>query len=84
MRTLDVSGYPRYLFWNYSPQAKDLPEKVVVRRVLLYGDLDEMFRLRKEVSPHRLQEVADELRSRGRFLKRANFIEKILIGKDQQ
>ena len=77
---MDVTDYPRYLFWNYAPTAMDLPEKVVVRRVLLYGDLDEMFRLRKEVSPQRLREIADELRSSGRFLKRANFIEKILLG----
>jgi len=81
MRTLNVTSYPRYLFWNYSPKAQDLPVKVVVRRVLLYGDIDDMVRLRDEVSPKRLQEVADDLRASGRFLKRANFIEKILIGK---
>ena len=82
MRTLKVTTYPRYLFWNYSPKAQNLPERVAVRRVLLYGSIEDMLRLRKEVSPARLQEVADELRSRGRCLMRANFIEKILIGKD--
>ena len=82
MRTLKVTTYPRYLFWNYSPKAQNLPERAVVRRVLLYGCIEDMLRLCKEVSPARLQEVADELRSRGRCLRRANFIEKILIGKD--
>lgn len=76
---MDITAYPRYLFWNYARDVTELPEEVAIRRVALYGDIEELRRLREDAQPEKLARLAVELRESGRFLKRANFIEKIML-----
>jgi len=76
---MNIALFPKHLFWSYDPRA-DLPDEVVAEQVILYGDLDDLFRLSNNVSPVIIAKVNKKISSRGRWKKRCYFVEKVILG----
>ncbi len=77
---MNISAFPKYIFWSYKPEA-DLPESLVTEQVLLYGDLEDMFRLSDLVSNQVIETVNKKISDTGRWQKRTNFINKVILRK---
>jgi len=76
---MKISAFPSYLFWSYSIDT-DLPEEIVVEQVILFGDLEDIFQLPALVSSDVIARVNRMIASRGRWQKRCNLIDKIILG----
>ena len=76
---MNIALFPKHLFWSYHPQA-DLPDEVVAEQVILYGDLDDLFRLSNHVSSVIISRVNKKISLRGRWKKRCYFVEKVILG----
>jgi hypothetical protein len=76
---MNISAFPKHLFWSYSKDA-DLPEEVVAEQVILYGDLEDLFQLSVLVSHDIIAGVNRQIASRGHWLKRCNLVDKIILG----
>ncbi len=77
---MQISHYPQSIFWSYAPNA-DLPDELVAEQVILYGDLDDIFRISKELPQELIQKVTDKIAERGHWEKRVNFMNKIILNK---
>ncbi|MCX6270752.1 MAG: hypothetical protein NTU44_05950 [Bacteroidetes bacterium] len=77
---MKIDAFPHYIFWSYNKTA-DLPEDLVTEQVLLYGDLDDLFRLSDLVSPEVIAAANDKISAKGHWLKRVNFVNKVILGK---
>ncbi|MDP1622225.1 MAG: hypothetical protein Q8M08_07785 [Bacteroidales bacterium] len=76
---MEIKVFPGYLFWSYSQKA-DLPEELVAEHVILYGDLEDIFRLSDLVSHDIIAKVNQEIFNSGRWPKRSYFIKKVILG----
>jgi hypothetical protein len=76
---MNISTFPRYLFWSYSNNA-DLPEEIVAEQVILFGDLEDIFQLSALVSSDVIARVNRMIAARGRWQKRCNLVDKIILG----
>jgi len=52
----------------------------VAEQVILYGDLEDLFRLSNNVSSVIIARVNQNISSRGRWKKRCYFVEKVILG----
>lgn len=77
---MQIAQFPRYIFWQYLPDA-DLPDRVVLENMLLYGDLDDLFRIPHLFSKQQISEIQKRISATGKWRKRAFFIQKILLDK---
>lgn len=73
-----ISSFPKYIFWQYKSDA-DLPGMLVLENVLLYGDLEDLFRITKLFTSQEISEVQQKIEAGGRWKKRAFFIKKVLL-----
>jgi hypothetical protein len=76
---MKITKFPHYLFWSYSLQA-DLPEELVSEQVILYGDLDDLFRLSDMVSHDVITAANQKIITQGRWEKRSHFVTKVILG----
>jgi len=76
---MNISTFPKHLFWSYSNDA-DIPEEVVAEQVIRYGDLEDLFQLSALVSSDVIAGVNRRIASQGHWLKRCNFVDKIILG----
>lgn len=77
---MKITAFPHHLFWSYSTSA-DLPEELVAEQVILYGDLDDIFRLSDMVSKDVINAANQKIMVLGRWKKRTYFVSKIILGK---
>ena len=75
---MQITQYPKHIFWEYKPEA-DLPDLVVLEKMLLYGDLDDLLFLPHHFSPDQIKLVLKNMEAGGRWKKRAFFIKKIVL-----
>lgn len=73
-----ISGFHRHIFWSYKADA-DLPEELVVRHVILYGELEDMILLTKKIDSRTIEKVLQSLSSAGHNKKRINFFQKVIM-----
>lgn len=78
MIKMQITQYPRHIFWQYTPEA-DLPDLVVLEKMLLYGDLDDLLAIPQHFSPEQIKLVLITIVAGGRWKKRVFFIKKILL-----
>ncbi len=78
VKNIDISNFARHIFWSYKGTAV-LNENIVMRNVLLYGDIEDYKELIKHVSKDSLLNSVKELEATGKNKKRINFIKKILL-----
>ena len=55
-----------YLFWSYQKNV-DLPADIVVRQVILYGEVSDMIKLSDEVDHAFIGQIANELSNISKF-----------------
>ena len=67
-----------HLFWSYQKNV-DLPADIVVRQVILYGEVSDMIKLSEEVDHVYIGQIANELSKNGRNRKRIFFLKKIIL-----
>ncbi|MDQ3193660.1 MAG: hypothetical protein M3P82_01545 [Bacteroidota bacterium] len=77
-KRIDTSDFPRHIFWNYKENVF-LNEDIVIRNVLLYGDIEDYKKLLKHISNDSLNKIVKQLEATGKNKKRINFIKKILL-----
>jgi hypothetical protein len=75
---MKIKQFPHYIFWSYSPQA-DLPEELIAEQVILYGDLDDLFRLSDMVSDDIIAAACLKIMAKGRWEKRCHFVNKVIL-----
>ncbi|MCK4636184.1 MAG: hypothetical protein KAT32_04965 [Candidatus Moranbacteria bacterium] len=75
---MNISKFPKNIFWNYEKNI-NLPDEVVVNRVFLYGDMIDMYRLSQEVDTKLLRAVLQKIKQTNRYKKRVNFISKVIL-----
>ena len=76
---MNIRAFPKHLFWSYDPNA-DLPVETVAEQVILYGDLDDLFRLSDLVPAEVIVSAKNKIAARGHWLRRCYFVEKIILG----
>lgn len=76
---MKIGRFPHHLFWSYSSQA-DLPEELVAEQVILYGDLDDLFRLSDMVSKDIIAAANKKISGQERWQKRTHFVNKVILG----
>lgn len=77
---MQITSFPKYIFWQYKPEA-DLPDLVVLENLLLYGDLDILFKIPHLFSNQQISLVQKKMENNKRWKKRAFFIDQILLAK---
>jgi len=75
---INISYFPKHIFWNYKVDS-NLDEEIVIKNVLLYGDMEDYKKLINMVSRESLSKVVDDLEKNGKNIKRLNFIKKIIL-----
>ena len=73
-----TTNYPHYIFWSYKPTA-DLSEELIAEQVILYGDLEDIFRVSKELKKEVIEKATDRIAASGHWKKRVNFMNKIIL-----
>jgi hypothetical protein len=76
---MKIGLFPRHLFWSYDPGA-DLPEEIISEQVILYGDLDDIFKLSTMVPRDTIAKVNRRIATSGRWQRRTHFIDKVILG----
>ena len=75
---IDISGFPKHIFWSYEKDAK-LSKSIVIEHVILYGELNDYKKLLDLVSKSDIKEVTERIEKSGRFKKRINFVNKVIL-----
>lgn len=78
---IDISSFTKHIFWSYKRKA-ELPEETVARQVFLYGDIKDMIALTHLISKEKLEYTLNDIKKNTKNDKRVNFIEKIIIEKN--
>lgn len=76
---IDQLPFARDFFWSYRPDA-DLPEEVVVERILLYGDAADIVRLEKLLGRQRLAATWKKRLAGRRQYEKLNALLEVLYG----
>ena len=75
---MKINVYPEYIFWSYRKNA-DLSTHIVVRQVLLYGDIKDIQLLFQSVSKQIIKRVLKDFERNFINIKRINFIQEIFL-----
>ena len=77
-KNVEINNFSEYIFWSYKKNAI-LPVEVVADRVILYGEIKDMLLLMKLVNKESIIKVLKKISDTGRYKKRINFFEKIIL-----
>lgn len=72
-----TSRFSKHLFWSYQENA-DLPEEIVIKCVLAYGEITDLLTLNELIPENRVKEVLKNWKDREKFIKRINFYNKVI------
>lgn len=72
-----INRFSKHIFWSYQHNA-DLPEAVVIRQVLSYGEIADLLTLNEIVPQEKLQEAILKWKDKDRYRKRINFFNKVI------
>ncbi len=68
---MHIQSFPYYLFWNYAINA-DLPESIVLKQVIQYGDLPDIALLCRTCSAKVIRAAIKQMDNSGMWQKRVN------------
>ena len=74
---MKINKFSKHIFWSYKEDA-DLPEEVVIRQVLLYGEVKDMLLISKLYTKDSILLVLGKFGQRQN--KRRCFVEKVILG----
>lgn len=72
-----TSKFSKYLFWSYRQNA-DLPEEIVIQRVLAFGEIADLISLNDLVPGSKIEEVLKNWKEKEKYRKRINFYNKVI------
>ena len=73
---MKINNFSKYIFWSYKEDA-DLPDEIVIRQVLLYGEVKDMLLISKLYTKDAIHSVLVKFGQREN--KRRYFIEKVIL-----
>jgi hypothetical protein len=75
---MKIEGFQKHIFWSYADHA-DLPETLIAKQVILFGEISDMILLSKRVDPGIIENVLQSLAVSGRNKKRIHFFQKVIL-----
>ncbi|MDZ7742722.1 MAG: hypothetical protein U5Q03_13480 [Bacteroidota bacterium] len=72
-----ISKFSKYLFWSYRKNA-DLPEEIVIQRVLAFGEIADLIFLNDLVPGSKIEEVLKNWKEKEKYKRRINFYNKVI------
>lgn len=75
---MKIANFPSHIFWSYSSDA-DLPENLIARQIIIYGDLKDIFALPELISIDTITLVNSELCKDDKYAKRCNLVQKLIL-----
>ncbi len=78
---MKITEFPHHIFWSYKKDA-DLDAKLIARQVFMYGDIGDMLKVVRLISPGDILKALQELKRNSRLQKRTRFIDLIILGKN--
>ncbi len=75
---MKITGYSEHAFWSYDKES-DLPEEVIIRQILLYGEIKDMLRLVKLIRHDKIEKVLSSFSINHQNIKRINFFRKVIL-----
>lgn len=78
MKSLPINNFSRHIFWSYKESAI-LPEQEVIRRVVSYGDVQDLVKLSEMLPVSIIIQAINTWKEKGRFDKRINFFQKVIL-----
>lgn len=73
---MNISKFSPHIFWSYKKDA-DLPGKIVIEQVSLYGQIEDMLLMRELFSRKEILKVLEGLNAK--YPRRVHFIEKVIL-----
>ena len=70
-----ISHFSKHIFWSYKKDA-DLPDDLVIRRVILHGELKDIQKLTRLYDKKRIHSVLKTVEGNK---KRIHFVEKVFL-----
>lgn len=75
---MKITGFSEYPFWSYDKKA-DLPEKVIITQIILYGEIKDMLYLVKLMNIEKIEKVLSSVSINRQNIKRINFFRKVIL-----
>ncbi|ALO15752.1 hypothetical protein L21SP5_02119 [Salinivirga cyanobacteriivorans] len=75
---MKINQFSKYIFWSYEEDS-DLPEQEVIKRVLSYGEVQDLIKLSDILSESLINKVISAWQEKEKFAKRINFFQKIIL-----
>lgn len=76
---MKITGFLSYPFWSYNKNA-DLPDEVVIRQIILYGEISDMILLAEKIDKLIIQKVLEQITpGYPGNKKRINFFKKVIL-----
>jgi hypothetical protein len=75
---MKITNFSSYIFWSYSSDA-DLPDNLIARQVILYGDLKDIYKLSELINRDVIAMVNTELCKENKYSKRCNLVQKLIL-----
>lgn len=74
---MQTNRFSKHIFWPF-PEGVDLPEAVIIRQVLSYGEVADLLTLNEIMPPAKVKEVILKWKDKDRYRKRINFFNKVI------
>lgn len=74
---MQINKFSKHIFWPFQEGA-DLPEAVIIRQVLSYGEVADLLTLNEVMPPAKVKEVILKWKDKDRYSKRINFFNKVI------
>ena len=75
---MDTSGFSPHIFWSYNPSA-DFPQKVVIRQVVLYGEIKDKVLLAKRIGKEKIRQEMGKWKKEKGTEKHICFMQRVIL-----
>jgi hypothetical protein len=75
---MDIREFSPHIFWSYDPSA-DVPQEVVIRQVIRYGEIKDIILLVRRVGKERIREVIGKWPPDKGLDKHLCFMQKVIL-----
>jgi hypothetical protein len=75
---MDTSGFSPHIFWSYDPSA-DIPQEVVIKQVVLYGEIRDKVLLVKKVGKEKIRRVMENWKNEKGAEKHICFMQRVIL-----